>query len=86
MQDRIQLKREEIVGDGVALSDINPITNTKSVDDESAGVPLSITIEKMWQAINNTLSRIVNSVNGRDGVVVITAADVGLGSVTNVSF
>lgn len=86
MQDRIQLKREEIVGDGVALSDINPITNTKSVDDESAGVPLSITIEKMWQAINNTLSRIVNSVNGRDGVVVITAADVGLGNVTNVSF
>ena len=86
MQDRIQLKREEIVGDGVALSDINPITNTKSVDDESVGVPLSVTIEKMWQAINNTLSRVVNSVNGRDGVVVITADDIGLGNVTNVSF
>lgn len=86
MQDRVQLKREEPVGDGVALSDINPLTNTKSVDDTNSGESLNVTIERIWAAINNSLSRIVNSVNGRDGVVVITAEDVGLGNVTNVSF
>ena len=86
MQDRIQLKREEVVGEGVALSDINPVTNTKSVDDDSAGVPLDVTIERLWQAINNSLSRVVNSVNGRSGIVVVTADDVGLGNVTNVSY
>lgn len=86
MQDRVQLKREEAVGDGVALSDINPLTNTKSVDDTNSGESLNVTIERIWAAINNSLSRIVNSVNGRDGVVVITAEDVGLGNVTNVSF
>lgn len=86
MQDRIQLKREEVVGDGVALSDINPITNTKSVDDESTGASLDITIERIWAAINNRLTRIVNSVNGRDGVVVLSAEDVGLGNVSNISF
>lgn len=86
MQDRIQLKREEVVGEGVALSDINPVTNTKSVDDDSAGVSLDVTIERLWQAINNSLSRVVNTVNGRSGIVVITADDVGLGNVTNVSY
>ena len=86
MQDRIQLKREEVVGDGVALSDINPITNTKSVDDESTGASLDVTIERIWAAINNRLTRIVNSVNGRDGVVVLSAEDVGLGNVSNISF
>ena len=86
MQDRIQLKREEVVGEGVALSDINPVTNTKSVDDDAAGVPLEVTIERLWQAINNSLSRVVNSVNGRSGIIVITADDVGLGNVTNVSY
>jgi hypothetical protein len=40
----------------------------------------------MWNAINNKLSRIVNSVNGRTGVVVLTSSDVGLGDVNNVSF
>ena len=86
MQDRIQLKREEVVGEGVALSDINPITNAKSVDDDSSGVSLDVTLERIWQAINNSLSRVVNSINGRTGVVVITADDVGLGNVTNVSY
>ena len=86
MQDRVQLKREEVVGDGVALSDINPITNTESVDDENSGTNLAVTIDRIWSAINNKLARVVNSVNGRDGIVVLTAEDVGLGNVTNVSF
>ena len=86
MQDRIQLNREEIVGDGTALSNINPLTNTKSVDDNLTGESLDVTINRIWNAINNKLSRVVNSVNGRDGVVVITAKDVGLENVTNVSF
>lgn len=86
MQDRIQLNREEIVGDGTALSNINPLTNTKSVDDGLTGESLDVTINRIWNAINNKLSRVVNSVNGRDGVVVITAKDVGLENVTNVSF
>ena len=86
MQDRIQLKREEVVGDGVALSDINPVTNTKSVDDDSTGASLDVTIDRIWAAINNRLTRIVNSVNGRDGVVVLSAEDVGLGNVSNISF
>lgn len=86
MQDRVQLNREEIVGDGTALSNINPLTNTKSVDDNNTGESLDVTIERIWKAINNKLGRITNSVNGRDGVVVITAEDLGLGNVTNVSF
>lgn len=86
MQDRVQLNREEIVGDGTALSNINPLTDTKSVDDALTGESLDVIINRIWNAINNKLSRIVNSVNGRDGVIVITAKDVGLGNVTNVSF
>lgn len=86
MQDRVQLNREEIVGDGTALSNINPITNTQSVDDPNTGESLDVTIERIWKAINNKLARIVNSVNGKDGVVVLTAEDIGLGDVTNVSF
>ena len=39
----------------------------------------------MWQSINNKLSRIVNSVNGRTGVVVLSPEDVGLDQVDNVS-
>ena len=86
MQDRVQLNREEIVGDGTALSNINPLTDTKSVDDALTGESLDVIINRIWNAINNKLSRIVNSVNGRDGVIVITAKDAGLGNVTNVSF
>ena len=86
MNDRIQLKQEEVVGNEVVLSDINPRTNTKSVDDSSTGTDLQQTIDRMWNTINNKLSRIVNSVNGRDGCVVITSEDVGLGNVDNVSF
>jgi len=83
--DRIQLKREEIVGNDVVLTDINPKSNTKSIDDTNSGVSLEKTIERLWNAINNKLSRIVNSVNGRTGVVVLNANDVGLGNVDNVS-
>lgn len=86
MNDRIQLKQEEVVGNEVVLSDINPRTNTKSVDDSSTGTDLQQTIDRIWNTLNNKLSRIVNSVNGRDGCVVITSEDVGLGNVDNVSF
>ncbi len=84
--DRIQLKQEEIVGNDVVLTDINPKTNTKSVDDPSTGATLEQTIERIWNALNNKLSRIVNSVNGMTGVVVIDPSTIGLGNVDNVSF
>ena len=84
--DRVQLKQEEVVGSEVVLKDINPKTSSKSVDDSSTGVSLDKTIERIWNAINNKLSRIVNSVNGRTGVVVLNSEDVGLGNVDNVSF
>lgn len=83
--DRIQLKQEELVGNEVVLTDINPKTNSRSVDDATTGTTLDKTIERMWQSINNKLSRIVNSVNGRTGVVVLSAEDVGLDKVDNVS-
>lgn len=83
--DRIQLKQEELVGNEVVLTDINPKTNSRSVDDATTGATLDKTIERMWQSINNKLSRIVNSVNGRTGVVVLSAEDVGLDKVDNVS-
>lgn len=84
--NRVQLNREEIVGNEVVLSEIAPKTNTESVDDSAKGTKLSQTLEKIWNDINNKLSREVNSVNGRTGVVVINAADVGLGNVDDVSF
>lgn len=84
--NRVQLNREEIVGNEVVLSEIAPKTNTESVDDSDKGVKLSQTLEKIWNDINNKLSRVVNSVNGRTGVVVLTAADVNLGNVDDVSF
>lgn len=84
--DNMQLKEESLLGGQEVLSDINPITNTLSIDDSASGEKLNITIARMWEAINNKLSRIVNSVNGRSGVVVLTSDDVGLGNVDNVSF
>ena len=84
--DNMQLKEESLLGGEQVLSDINPITNTMSVDDSSSGEKLNITISRMWEAINNKLTRVVNSVNGRTGVVVLTSDDVGLGNVDNVSF
>lgn len=84
--DNIQLKQEDMLGDKVVLTDINPVTNTQSVDDPVRGEKLDTTLDRIWQAINNKLSRVVNSVNGRTGVVVLTSDDVGLGAVDNVSF
>ena len=86
MIDNVQLKQEEAVGNDVVLNDINPKTNTKSIDDSTTGLPLSYTLDKVWESINNKLSRVVNSVNGRTGVVVLDSSDVGLENVDNVSF
>lgn len=80
-----QLSQEEIVGNDIVLKDINPITNTNAVNDNTNGMNLDQTIQRLWNSINNKLSRVVNSVNGRTGVVVINANDVGLGNVDNVS-
>ena len=84
--DNIQLKQEDMFGEQVVLTDINPVSNTKSIDDPIYGEKLDVTLARIWQAINNKLSRVVNSVNGRTGVVVLTSDDVGLGNVDNVSF
>lgn len=86
MDEKVQLSRETIVGDDVVNEDIYPNTNTKSVNDDQSGTSLNDTIERIWAAINNKLSRVVNSVNGRSGVVVLDSSDVGLENVDNVSF
>lgn len=83
---QVQLKREEVVGDEVILTDINPQTTSDSVIDLNNGLTLEDSLNRMWNAINNKLSRVVNSVNGRTGVVVLTAEDVGLENVDNISF
>ena len=84
--NKVQLKREEVVGNEVVLSDIFPKTNISSIEDNSRGISLNQTLDRIFNDINDKLSRIVNSVNGRTGVVVLTAEDVGLGDVTNISF
>ena len=86
MEDNVQLREEEIVGDEVVLSDIYPKTNTSSIVDEVSGTTLNETLERIQEKINNKLSRIVNSINGRTGVVVLDSEDVGLGNVDNISF
>ena len=85
-ESQVQLKREEIVGDEVVLSDINPSTTSDSVTHSTNGLPLDEELSRIWNSINDKLSRVVNSVNGRTGVVVLTAEDVGLGNVDNMSF
>lgn len=85
MIDEVQLKQSNVVGDEVILEDIYPKTSSSSVKNNSTGEPLDQTLDKLWNAINNKLSRIVNSINGKTGVVVLTADDVGLGNVDNVS-
>lgn len=84
--NKVQLKREEVVGNETVLSDIYPMTDTVSVEDSSRGITLNQTLDRIFNDINDKISRQVNSVNGRTGVVVIDAEDVGLGNVTNVSF
>lgn len=85
-ESQVQLKREEIVGDEVVLSDINPSTTSDSVTHSTNGLPLDEELSRIWNSINDKLSRVVNSVNARTGVVVLTAEDVGLGNVDNMSF
>ena len=85
-ESQVQLKREEIVGDEVVLSDINPSTTSDSVTHSTNGMPLDEELSRIWNSINDKLSRVVNSVNARTGVVVLTAEDVGLGNVDNMSF
>ena len=85
-QDKVQLKREEVVGNDVALQDINPKTKTNSITDSAKGVPLDQTLALIKNMINNKLSRNVNSVNGKTGIVILDANDVGLGNVDNISF
>lgn len=84
--DNVQLKQEELLNDDIVLSDINPISNTNSIDDSATGEKVADTISRIWAAINNKLTRVVNSVNGRTGVVILSAEDVGLGNVDNVSY
>lgn len=84
--ERVQIKVEEVVGNDVVLKDINPKSSTKSIDDSATGASLEQTLDRMWNTINNKLSRVVNSVNGRTGVVVLNPSDVGLGNVDNVSY
>ena len=86
MKDNVQLREEEIVGDEVVLSDIYPKTNTSSIVDNASGTNLSEALDRIQEKINNKLSRVVNSVNGRTGVIVLDSEDVGLGNVDNVSF
>lgn len=85
-EDNVQLKREEIVGSDVNLENIYPVTDTSSVKDLNSGVSLAVIIDRILSAINNKLTRTVNSVNGKSGVVIINADDVGLGKVDNVSY
>lgn len=85
-QDKVQLKREEIVGNDVVLQDIYPKTSTNSITDSTKGIPLDQTLAMIRNMINNKLSRVVNSVNGRTGVVILDAGDVGLENVDNISF
>lgn len=86
MEKKVQLKEQELVGQEVVLSDIYPKTDTTSIEDSSTGESLDVTIDHMLEMINNKLTRVVNSVNSRTGVVVLDADDVGLGNVDNISF
>ena len=86
MQNKVQLKEEELINSELVLTDIYPKTDTSSITDDASGQSLDVTLEHVWEAINNQLSRYVNSVNGRSGVVVLDPSDVGLSNVDNVSF
>ena len=85
-ESQVQLKREEIVGDEVILTDINPHTTTESVTDLENGLQLNDTLNRLWSKVNDRLKRYVHSVNGRTGIIVLTADDVGLGNVDNISY
>ena len=84
--DKVQLQQQEVVNNEVVLTDINPITSTGAVFDSSTGSTMQETLDRLWNAINSELARVVNSVNNRTGAVVLNSTDVGLGNVDNVSF
>ena len=86
MENKVQLKEQEIVGQEVVLSDIYPKTDTTSVQDPVSGSSLELKLDRIVEMINDKLTRVVNSVNARTGVVTLDADDVGLGNVDNVSF
>lgn len=82
---QVQLKRETLLDDAVVLEDVFPKTKTDAVIDSESGMTLSQALDTILTAINNKLSRNVNSVNGRSGVVILDSSDVGLENVDNVS-
>ena len=84
-EKQVQLKRETLLNDEAVLEEVFPKTMTDAVIDTNSGVKLSEVIDTILTAINNKVSRNVNSVNGRSGVVLLDASDVGLGNVDNVS-
>ena len=45
--ERVQLKREEVVGNEVVLSDIAPITNTESINDSAKYLPNDIKLSSL---------------------------------------
>ena len=84
-EKQVQLKREMLLNDEAILEEVFPKTMTDAVIDTNSGLKLSEVIDTILTAINNKVSRNVNSVNGRSGVVLLDASDVGLGNVDNVS-
>ena len=84
-EKQVQLKRESLLNDEVVLEDVFPKTVTDAVTDINTGAKMSEVLDTIMTIINNKLSRNVNSVNGRSGVVLLDASDVGLGNVDNVS-
>ena len=84
-EKQVQLKRESLLNDEVVLEDVFPKTMTDAVTDINTGTKMSEVLDTIMTVINNKLSRNVNSVNGRSGVVLLDASDVGLGNVDNVS-
>ena len=84
--DKVQLQQQEVVNNETVLTNINPVTSTTSVFDINTGSTMQETLDRIWNAINSELSRVVNSVNNRSGAVVLDSSDVGLGNVDNISF
>ena len=86
MEKKVQLKEQEVVGQETVFTDIYPKTDLTSIEDPSTGNSLDVTLDRLADLINDKLTRVVNSVNDRTGVVVLDAEDVGLGNVDNISF
>ena len=74
-EKQVQLKRETLLNDEAVLEEVFPKTMTDAVIDTNSGLKLSEVIDTILTAINNKVSRNVNSVNGRSGVVLLDASD-----------